>query len=157
MVVPTRNRIALARGSPTGTKVPSVEGSTCADQRGAQPCSCPTRTTYHCSNPAGSVGGGWLLGVDTAKPNWRPIAEAFTRREYIFEGDKQIYDAARRASDDFEHGKADLGGVRQTAEAVTRELFDLVRSAILTLTPGLDVTTQDALMAKAPVDISPFY
>ncbi len=98
-----------------------------------------------------------LLGVDTTKRNWRSIAEAFTRREYIFQGDKQIYDAARQASDDFEHGKADLGGVRQAAEAVTRELFDLVRSAILTLTSGLDVATQGALMAKAPVDVSPFY
>ena len=78
-----------------------------------------------------------LLGVDTTEPNWEMIAQAFARREYIFEGDRQVYDAARRARNEFEHGTADLGNVRQTADTVTRDLFDLVRSAVLTLVPAL--------------------
>jgi len=79
-----------------------------------------------------------LLGVDITEKNWRMMAGNFARREYIFEGDKLIYDTARHASDDFEHGKADLGGVRQAADSVTRDLFDLVRSAILSVVPSLD-------------------
>ena len=98
-----------------------------------------------------------LLGVDTAEKNWRMMAGNFARREYIFEGDKLIYDAARKASDEFEHGTADLGNVRQTADDVTRELFDLVRSAVLSLVPSLDQTVCDAIMSKRPVDVSPLH
>lgn len=98
-----------------------------------------------------------LLGVDVTQGNWRMMAGNFARREYIFEGDKQVYDAARKASDDFEHGKADLGDVRQAADNVTRELFDLVRSAMLSLVPSLDQAIADQLMSKGPVDISPLY
>jgi hypothetical protein len=98
-----------------------------------------------------------LLGVDVTQGNWRMMAGNFARREYIFEGDKQVYDAARKASDDFEHGKADLGGVRQAADNVTRELFDLVRSAMLSLVSSLHQAITDQLMSKGPVDISPLY
>ncbi len=98
-----------------------------------------------------------LLGVDVTQGNWKHIAEAFTRREYIFEGDKDIYDAARKASDDFEHGKADLANVRQVALTVTRELFDLVRSAILSLVPSLSISITEFLMSRQPIDISPLY
>ncbi len=96
-----------------------------------------------------------FLGVDTTESNWKMMAGFFARREYIFEGDKSIYDAARSASDQFEHGTADLGNVRQAADAVTRELFDLVRSAMLSLVPALDLAVCDTIMAKAPVDVSP--
>ena len=98
-----------------------------------------------------------LLGVDIGEKNWQMMAGNFARREYIFEDDRKIYDAARRASNEFEHGNADLGNVRETAESVTRELFDLVRSAMLTLLPSLDQTIADAIMAKYPVDVSPLY
>jgi hypothetical protein len=98
-----------------------------------------------------------LLGVDVTKKNWRMMAGNFARREYIFEGDKLIYDTARHASDDFEHGKADLGGVRQAADSVTRDLFDLVRSAMLSVVPSLDQAISDAIMSKGPVDVSPLY
>jgi hypothetical protein len=98
-----------------------------------------------------------LLGVDVTQSNWRMMAENFARREYIFEGDRQVYDAARTASNEFEHGMADLGGVRQAADRVTRELFDLVRSAILSVVPSLDQTITDQLMSKGPVDVSPLY
>jgi hypothetical protein len=98
-----------------------------------------------------------LLGVNTAEPKWEMLAEAFARREYIFKGDRQVYKAARAARNEFEHGTADLGNVRQTADTVTRELFDMVRSAILTLLPTLDQDSADAIMAKQPVDVSPLY
>jgi hypothetical protein len=98
-----------------------------------------------------------LLGVDVAQKNWKMMAGYFARREYIFDGDKAVYDAARTARDGFEHGKADLGSVRQTADCVTRELFDLVRSAMLSVAPSLDLATSDALMSKGPVDVSPLY
>jgi hypothetical protein len=98
-----------------------------------------------------------LLGVDVAQSNWRMMAGNFARREYIFEGDRRVYDAARKASDDFEHGKADLGGVRQAADSVTRELFDLVRSAMLSVVPSLDQAVADQIMSKGPVDVSPLY
>jgi hypothetical protein len=98
-----------------------------------------------------------LLGVDTTKKNWLMMAGYFARREYIFEGDKMIYDAARTASDAFEHGMEDLGTVRQTADSVTRELFDLVRSAALSLVPSLDPTISDTIMSKHPIDVSPLY
>ena len=64
---------------------------------------------------------------------------------------------ARKASNDFEHGIADLGGVRQAADDVTRELFDLVRSSILSVVPSLDEAICDQIMSKGPVDVSPFY
>ena len=99
----------------------------------------------------------WLLGVDVTQKNWQMMAGYFARREYIFEGDKLIYDAARQASDDFEHGKADLGNVRQTADSVTRDLFDLVRSAMLSVVPSLDQAVSDAIMSKSPVDVSPLH
>lgn len=95
-----------------------------------------------------------LLGVDITKTNWPMMAGNFARREYIFEGDKLIYDAARKARNEFEHGTADLGNVRQTADEVTRELFELVRSAVLSLVPSLDQTVCDAIMSKRPVDVS---
>jgi len=98
-----------------------------------------------------------LLGVDITKTNWQTMAENFARREYIFEGDRTIYKAAREASKQFEHGFADLGDVRQTAGTVTRDLVDLVRSAILSLVPTLDQAISDSIMSKYPVDVSPFY
>lgn len=98
-----------------------------------------------------------LLGVDVTQKNWKMMAGFFARREYIFEGDKEIYKLAREASDDFEHGKADLGGVREVAETVTRELFDLVRSAILLVAPTLKQGICDAIMSKGPIDVSPLY
>lgn len=98
-----------------------------------------------------------LLGVDITKPKWEMLAEAFARREYIFRGDREVYKAAREASNEFEHGTADPGNVRQTADTVTRELFDMVRSAILTLVPTLDQDIADAIMSKQPVDVSPLY
>ncbi len=98
-----------------------------------------------------------LLGVDTTESNWKMMAGFFARREYIFEGDKSIYDAARSASDQFEHGTADLGNVRHAADAVTGELFDLVRSAMLSLVPALDSAICGTIMAKAPVDVSPLH
>ena len=94
-----------------------------------------------------------LLGVDTTKPKWEMTAQNFARREYIFEDDKQVYDAARQARNEFEHGTADLGNVRQTADTVTRDLFDLVRSAILTLVPALDQNIANAIMSRQPVDV----
>jgi hypothetical protein len=98
-----------------------------------------------------------LLGVDTTKPKWESLADAFARREYIFGGNRQVYKAAREARNEFEHGTADLGNVRQTADTVTRELFDMVRSAILTLLPTLDQDIAGAIMSKQPVDVSPLY
>ncbi|MGH3221590.1 MAG: hypothetical protein ACRDPY_23335 [Streptosporangiaceae bacterium] len=98
-----------------------------------------------------------LLGVDITQSNWKMMAGFFARREYIFEGDKSVYDGARSASDQFEHGTADLGIVRQAADAVTRELFDLVRSAVLSVVPAMDPTICDRIMAKAPIDVSPLH
>ena len=85
------------------------------------------------------------------------MPRSFARREYIFESDRQVYKAAREARNEFEHGTADLGNVRQTADTVTRELFDMVRSAILTLVPALDQDISGAIMSKQPVDVSPLY
>jgi hypothetical protein len=98
-----------------------------------------------------------LLGVDVTKATWPMMAGNFARREYIFEGDRLIYDAAKKARNEFEHGTADLGNVRQTADNITRELFDLVRSAVLSLLSSLDQTICDAIMSKGPVDVSPLH
>ena len=98
-----------------------------------------------------------LLGMDISQKDWPMMAGNFARREYIFEGDKLIYGAARKARNEFEQGAADLGNVRQTADDVTRELFDLVRSAVLSLVPSLDQAICDAIMSKRPVDVSPLY
>lgn len=98
-----------------------------------------------------------LLGVDITRSGWQGMAEKFARREYIFEGDRRVYDAAREARNEFEHGTADLGNVRQTADTVTRDLFDLVRSAILTLVPALNQGIADAIMSRQPMDVSPLY
>ena len=70
---------------------------------------------------------------------------------------ERVYNAAREARNEFEHGTADLGNVRQTADTVARDLFELVRSAVLTLVPALDQGVADAIMSRQPVDISPLY
>ena len=40
---------------------------------------------------------------------------------------------------------------------MTRDLFDLVRSAVLSVVPSLDQAVSDAIMSKSPVDVSPLY
>ncbi len=98
------------------------------------------------------------LGVDVSQKNWKHMAEAFGRREFIFDGDKAIYDTARTASDGFEHGSGDLETLRGVADSVAGDLFPIVRSAILALVDSrIPSKLADLLMAKPPVDISPLY
>ncbi len=74
------------------------------------------------------------------------------------EGNRALYRLAKDARNKFEARHCRYsGGIREIADQVTREIFDLVRSAILQLLPGLDQAVCDSIMGKVPIDVSPFH
>ena len=93
------------------------------------------------------------LGVDVTRNNWRNVLLGWVRRDVLCRGDKATYDAAREASDGFEHGFMPLPAYRAAATEVTPKLLGYVRAAILDV---LDLPEQvrEALLSKAPVDTS---
>ncbi|RZU33400.1 hypothetical protein BKA19_3122 [Blastococcus saxobsidens] len=64
------------------------------------------------------------------------------------------YDAARKASDGFEHGFMKVPMYRAVAEEHGRTLLDYVRAGLLELL-DLPETVRSELEAKRPLDVSP--
>jgi hypothetical protein len=95
-------------------------------------------------------------GVDVSRTNWREVLLGWVRRDVLCEGDKPTYDAARRASDGFEHGFMPLPAYRGAASAHTAALLSYVRKAVLNLL-DLDDTVREALRDKSPIDTSPLW
>jgi len=82
-------------------------------------------------------------GVDVTQSNWRNVLSGWIRRDVLCKGDKATYDAARRASDGFEHGFMPLPEYRATASEVTPAVLGYVRAGILDL---LDLDERRALV-----------
>jgi hypothetical protein len=93
------------------------------------------------------------LGVDTSQDNWKSMLMARVRRDYLFQGKADVYNAARAASDGLEHGFDDLPSIRAVAQDVSAEMFHLLRIAILDLLDLSDEVRQK-VAARHPVDAS---
>ncbi len=95
-------------------------------------------------------------GVDVTERNWNSVLEGWVRRDVLCQGDSVTYNAARKASDGFEHGFMDLRKYRAAAEQHARPLMNYVRAAVLDLLDvGEPVRTE--LNDKRPIDVSPIW
>ena len=95
-------------------------------------------------------------GVDVTRSNWKEVLLGWVRRDVICRGDKAIYDAARKASDGFEHGSIGLPEYRAAAAQHGRALLDYVRGGALDLL-DLPPSVRAELAAKRPLDVSPLW
>jgi hypothetical protein len=95
-------------------------------------------------------------GVDISRSNWHEVLLGWIRRDVLCDGDKETYDAARQASDGFEHGFMSLPDYRALASANAPTLLDHVRRAVLNLL-DLDESVRAELADKRPVDTSPLW
>ncbi len=95
-------------------------------------------------------------GVDVTRNNWIEVLLGWVRRDVLCQGDKVTYDAARSASDGFEHGYMDLPKYRAAAEQHARPIMDYVRAGLLDLL-DLSEPTRTELIDKRPIDVSPFW
>jgi hypothetical protein len=94
-----------------------------------------------------------LLGVDTTAQNWKFILNAWSRRKYLFDGNEDLYKAAREASDGFEHGFKDFPTIGAAATEIVRELFSIVRKGILDVLQ-IDASEAETLHKVFPIDVS---
>jgi hypothetical protein len=69
--------------------------------------------------------------VDVTRSNWREVLLGWVRRDVLCQGDRATYDAARKASDGFEHGFMHIPTYRALAEQHGRALMDYVRAGLL--------------------------
>jgi hypothetical protein len=70
-------------------------------------------------------------GIDANDSKLGHKLEVFIRRDVIFQGDADTYNAARKASDGLEHGYADWEEIWKVPEAVFPRAATLFREAIL--------------------------
>jgi len=91
--------------------------------------------------------------VNVERSNWKEVLLGWVRRDVLCQRDKATYDAARRASDGFEHGSMPLPEYRAAAEQHSRALLDYVRLGMLTLL-DLPEDVRSQLVDKRPVDTS---
>ena len=95
-------------------------------------------------------------GVDVERSNWKEVLLGWVRRDVICKGDKATYDAARKASDGFEHGSMPLPEFRSAAELYGRPLIDYLREGLLGELRLADELHQE-LIDKRPLDVSPMW
>jgi hypothetical protein len=86
------------------------------------------------------------------RSRWRDALNAWCREVIIFEGDREIYQAAKRASDGVEHGFMDLSEVYRRSMIATDATFGYVRRTILRL---LNISHADfpELVERVPRDV----
>lgn len=96
------------------------------------------------------------LGVDVSLNNWKEVLLGWVRRDVLCRGGKVTYDAARKASDGFEHGYMHLPAYRAVATEYGRTLLDYVRAGLLDLL-DLPETVRSELASKRPLDVTPFW
>jgi hypothetical protein len=89
------------------------------------------------------------------RSRWRDELSAWCRKAIVFEGNREIYQAAKTASDGVEHGFLELSEVYRKAMIATDGTFGYVRRTILRL---LNVSDADfpELTARAPRDVQSF-
>jgi hypothetical protein len=95
--------------------------------------------------------------VDVSRNNWKEVLLGWVRRDVVCQGDRATYDAARNASDGFEHGSMPLPEFRAAAELHGRGLIDYVRGGILNELELLPRDLRDKLAEKRPLDVSPLW
>ena len=96
------------------------------------------------------------IGVNVARGNWKEVMLGWVRRDGLCEKDRTTYDAARKASDGFEHASMDLPTYRAAANEHAPALLGYVRRGILDLL-RVPEEQRKALAEKGPIDISPLW
>jgi hypothetical protein len=86
-------------------------------------------------------------------PRWRQALRSWALRELVFEGDRSAYDAARTATDGYEHGFLDLNDVQRQAMAATSDVFCHVRRSIADVL-SLTGEYRDWLLSRSPIDVA---
>jgi hypothetical protein len=87
------------------------------------------------------------------KPPWKQELKSWGLRELVFEGDRSAYDAARTATNGYEHGFLDLNDVQQQAVQATHAVFSHVRRSIADVL-SLTGEHRDWLLGRNPVDVA---
>jgi hypothetical protein len=90
-------------------------------------------------------------GIDTHLPRWQYGLDARIRQDLMLGGDAALYQAARKASDGFEHGYLDFADIHAPAVTHAEALFRHVRRTLVDLL-DLDAETSDYLLALGPLD-----
>lgn len=86
-------------------------------------------------------------------PRWRPALRSWALRELVFEGDRNAYDAARTATDGYEHGFLDLNDVQRQAVAATNDVFSHIRRSVADVL-SLTGEYRDWLLGRSPIDVA---
>lgn len=97
-----------------------------------------------------------VRGVDVTRFNWAEVLLGWIRRDVLCHGDKVTYDAARKASDGFEHGSLELPEYREAARVHGRAMLDYVRDGVLALL-DLPEDVRAGLRSKRPLDVTPIW
>jgi hypothetical protein len=87
------------------------------------------------------------------RPPWKQELKSWGLRELVFEGDRSAYDAARTATNGYEHGFLDLDEVQQQAIQATQAVFSHVRRSIADFL-SLSGEYRDWLLGRTPVDVA---
>jgi len=87
------------------------------------------------------------------EPRWRQELKSWALRELVFEGDRSAYDAARMATNGYEHGFLDLNDVQQQAVRATYAVFAHIRRSIADVL-SLTGEYRDWLLGRSPVDVA---
>jgi hypothetical protein len=87
------------------------------------------------------------------KPPWRQELISWGLRELVFDGDRGAYDAARTATNGYEHGFLYLNDVQQQAVQATPAVFSHVRRSIADVL-SLTGEYRDWLLGRIPVDVA---
>jgi hypothetical protein len=90
---------------------------------------------------------------EVPKPRWRSALKSWGLRELVFEGDRGAYDAARTATDGYEHGFLDLNDVQRQAVEATESVFAYVRRSIADVL-SLTREYREWLLSRTPVDVA---
>ena len=95
------------------------------------------------------------LGLQVATPRDLSKVDAWVRQTLILGGEVDLYGAARRASDGFEHGFMDITEVHLVAIERAEALFGHVRRALLDLL-GVTGPSYDSVLELRPLDSASF-
>jgi hypothetical protein len=87
------------------------------------------------------------------KPRWKQALTSWALLQLAFEGDRGAYDAAREATNGYEHGYVDLNDVQRQAVEATPVVFSHVRRSIADVL-ALTGEYRDWLLGRTPVDVA---
>jgi hypothetical protein len=86
-------------------------------------------------------------------PRWKQALTSWALLQLAFEGDRNAYDAARDATNGYEHGYVDLNDVQRQAVEATPVVFSHVRRSIADVL-ALTGEYRDWLLGRVPVDVA---